>query len=129
MRVKRYMSAINRFLKWCSEEGELGARIRGPEPRAERRVLDVLSREEIQRIEDAAVSERDTLIVRVLADTGIRVGELRRLRATDLVSQGRERYLRTRGKGANERLVPMSWRKVETARNKGHTRGRSLGRA
>jgi integrase len=41
-------------------------------------VLDVLTREEIHRIEDAADTERDKLIVRVLADTGIRVGELRR---------------------------------------------------
>src|SRR3984893_15206986 len=28
--VKTYMAAINRFLKWCSDEGEL-ARLRGPE--------------------------------------------------------------------------------------------------
>src|SRR5256886_1268484 len=73
--VKTYMSAINRFLKWCSEEGELAA-LRGPEPKVGRRILDVLSREEIRQIEDAAVTDRDKLIVRVLADTGIRVGEL-----------------------------------------------------
>src|SRR5215472_10561575 len=105
--VKTYMSAINRFLKWCNDEGEL-ARLRGPEPRVERRLLDVLDRDEINRIEEAAVTERDKLIVRVLADTGIRVGELRRLRVTDLVSQGRERYLRVRGKGERDRLVPVT---------------------
>lgn len=105
--VKTYMSAINRFLHWCSEEGEL-ARLRGPEPRVERRLLEVLDRDEIRRIEEAAVTERDKLIVRVLADTGMRVGELRRLRVTDLVSQGRERYLRVRGKGERDRLVPIT---------------------
>jgi integrase len=105
--VKTYMSAINRFLRWCSDEGEL-TRLRGPEPRVERRLLDVLDRDEISRIEEAAVTERDKLIVRVLADTGIRVGELRRLRVTDLVSQGRERYLRVRGKGERDRLVPVT---------------------
>jgi integrase/recombinase XerD len=105
--VKTYMAAINRFLKWCSEEGEL-ERLRGPEPRVERKVLDVLTRSEIQAMEDAGVTERDKLIVRVLADTGLRVGELRRLRVTDLVSQTRERYLRVRGKGATERLVPLT---------------------
>ena len=105
--VKTYVSAINRFLKWCSDEGELG-RLRGPEPRVERRLLDVLDREEINRIEEAAATERDKLIVRVLADTGIRVGELRRLRVTDLVSQGHERYLRVRGKGERDRLVPVT---------------------
>jgi integrase/recombinase XerD len=105
--VKTYMSAINRFLAWCHEEGEL-AKLRGPQPTVERRVLDVLSREEIQRVEDAATTERDKLLVRTLADTGIRVGELRRLRVSDLLLQGRERYLRVRGKGAKERLVPIT---------------------
>jgi integrase/recombinase XerD len=102
--VKTYLSAVNRFLKWCSDEGEL-SKLRAPQPSVERKVLDVLNREEIRRIEDAADTERDRLIVRVLADTGIRVGELRRLRTTDLVAQGRERYLRVRGKGTKERLV------------------------
>jgi integrase/recombinase XerD len=94
-------------LRWCSDEGELG-NLRARQPSVERKVLDVLSREEIRRIEDAADTERDKLIGRVLADTGIRVGELRRLRTSDLVAQGRERYLRVRGKGAKERLVPVT---------------------
>ena len=47
--VKTYMSAINRFLGWCREEGEL-ARLREPQPSVDRRVLDGLTREEIQRI-------------------------------------------------------------------------------
>jgi site-specific recombinase XerD len=49
--VKTYMSAINRFLRWCTEEGELARAVRGPEPRVDRRLLDVLDREEINRIE------------------------------------------------------------------------------
>ena len=105
--VKTYLSAVNRFLRWCAEEGELD-KLRAPQPSVERKVLDVLTREEIRRIEDAAGTERDKLIVRVLADTGIRVGELRRLRTSDLVAQGRERYIRVRGKGAKERLVPVT---------------------
>jgi integrase/recombinase XerD len=105
--VKTYLSAVNRFLKWCSDEGEL-SKLRAPQSTVERKVPDVLTREEIRRIEDAADAERDKLIVRVFADTGIRVGELRRLRTTDLVAQGRERYLRVPGKGAKERLVPVT---------------------
>jgi len=112
--VKTYMSAINRFLKWCAEEEGL-ASLRGPEPKVERRILDVLTREEIGQIEEAAVTERDKLIVRVLADTGIRVGELRGLRIGDLVADGRERYLRIVGrnqgggaKGDSSRLVPIT---------------------
>jgi hypothetical protein len=37
------------------------------------------------------------------------VGELRRLRVNDLVSQNRERFLRVRGKGARERWHCFYW--------------------
>ncbi len=70
-------------------------------------VLEVLSSEEIQALEDAAMTERDKLIVRTLADTGIRVGELAKLRTADLTTQGRQQYLRVRGEGSKERLVPV----------------------
>jgi integrase/recombinase XerD len=70
-------------------------------------ILEVLSREEIAAMEDAARTERDKLIIRTLADTGIRVGELVKLRRSDLVTQGRQHYLRVRGKGSKERLVPI----------------------
>jgi integrase len=72
-----------------------------------RKLLDVLSRAEIQKLEDTAATERDKLLVRVLADTGIRVGELRGLRVGDIVSDGRQRYLRVGGK-TGERLVPLA---------------------
>jgi integrase len=36
----------------------------------------VLSRDEIRRLEDTANTERDKLVVRTLADTGLRLGEL-----------------------------------------------------
>jgi integrase len=57
-------------------------------------------------MEDAARTERDKLIVRVLADTGLRVDELLGMRTTDLIEQNRNYYLRARGKGAKDRLVP-----------------------
>ena len=57
-------------------------------------------------MEDAARTERDKLMVPVLADTGLGVDELLGLRTTDLVEQNRNYYLRVRGKGAKDRLVP-----------------------
>jgi len=68
----------------------------------------VLSREEIQQLEDAAGAERDGLIVRLLADTGIRVGELVQLRVRDVAERDRDPFLKVRGKGDRERLVPVS---------------------
>ena len=75
--------------------------------RTPRRVLTVLERDEIRAMEDAAGSERDKLIVRVLADTGLRLSELLGLTAGDLIEQGRDRYVKVMGKGSRERLVPL----------------------
>ena len=52
-------------------------------PKLGRPVKHILSREEIERLEDTARSERDKLIIRVFGDTGMRVGELVRLRTDD----------------------------------------------
>ena len=57
-------------------------------------------------MEHAARTERDKLIIRGLADTGLRVGELLGLRTNDLVEQNKNYYLHVRGKGAKDRLVP-----------------------
>jgi integrase len=67
--VHSYMRAINGFLSWARAQGE-GGSARGRLPSMRKQVLDTLSREEIQRMEDSADTERDKLIVRLLADTG-----------------------------------------------------------
>jgi site-specific recombinase XerD len=106
--VHSYVRAVRQFLKWAAKEGE-AVKGRPQLPRLTRRVLDVLSREEIERLEDAAPTERDKLIIRLLADTGIRVGELCGLRPEDIVrSQDRRTFLKVREKGSKERLVPLS---------------------
>jgi integrase len=69
----------------------------------------VLSREEITRLEDAAQNERDKLIIRVLADTGLRLGELLGLVPDDIRQEaGRRWYLKVKGKGDRERMVPIA---------------------
>jgi integrase len=117
--VHSYMRAINSFLTWARAQGEAST-ARGRLPSMRKRVLDTLTREEIQALEDAAQAERDKLIVRVLADTGLRLGELLALRANDIRAEagkhvlkvpGRERAGRSAwigGKGDRERLVPIS---------------------
>jgi integrase len=105
--VTTYAVALNTFFKWCAGESELPEGLKAPKPSMPRKLIDVLTRAEIQRLEDAAETERDRLMVRVLADTGIRVGELRRLRLGDVVIDGRQRYLRVGGK-TGERLVPLA---------------------
>ena len=95
------------FRRWAETEGEITERVRVPMKKLPRQLLEVLSSEEIRRMEDAARSERDELLVRTLADTGIRLGELLGLRAGDVVETSRGRYqLKVRGK-TGERLVPV----------------------
>lgn len=121
--IRSYLSAVNHFLRWGTREGELPAPVTAPQLRQERVLIDVLSRAEIDLLEAAASTERDKLFVRVLADTGMRLGELRGLRIDDLVLRGRERFLRVRGKGSRERLVPIQptlFARLE--RYLGHTR-------
>jgi integrase/recombinase XerD len=102
-----YARNVRLFLSWARAEGEK-ADAEVQLPKLAKRLVEVLDREEITRVEDAADSERDRLIVRLLADTGIRVGELVKLRLSDTVEHNKSYYLRVRGKGGRERLVPIS---------------------
>jgi len=102
-----YAKATKGFVAWAKSEGE---KVEGQVqlPRLPKRLVETLTRQEIQMLEDATSTERDALIVRVLADTGIRVGELVQLRLGDLQEQGRQPFVKVRGKGDRERLVPLS---------------------
>jgi site-specific recombinase XerD len=106
--VGSYLHSVNTFLKWCEREGEVAKAIKAATPKTPRRILPVLSREEINRMEGAAGNERDKLIVRVLADTGIRVAEEAGLHVHDLLERDRRDYLLIDGKGARQRLVPLT---------------------
>lgn len=106
--VRTYLRAINLCLKWAKSEGEaVPDRAVAPLPRLPKTLPEVLSRDQISAMEAAATTERDRLIVRLLADTGMRVGELVGLRTGDLLQRTRGSYLRLRGKGDRERLVPV----------------------
>lgn len=102
-----YIRHVRQFLNWARKEGETASEAKPQLPRLPRRVLDVLSREEIDQLEGAAQTERDKLIVRLLADTGIRVGELCALRVGDVTRHERGALLKIHGKGGKERLVPL----------------------
>jgi integrase/recombinase XerD len=104
--VHAYIRAVRGFLNWCQREGETIA-ARPSLPRLGRRVLDVLDRDEIKRLIAAAPSERDRLILAVLADCGLRSSELCRLDTGDIVRRDRQAFLLVHGKGSRERLVPL----------------------
>jgi integrase len=103
--VSSYLRTVNGFLSWARSEGErVTARARLP--KTPQRIVETLTRDEIATMEKVG-NERDALIVRLLADTGIRAGELAGLRLGDLIEHERTDYIRVRGKGDKERLVPV----------------------
>lgn len=106
--VYTYHRSVNQWVRWAREEGEATQkRARAPLPRVPRSLPDVLSRGEIATLEEAATAERDRPIVRLLADTGMRVGELVGLRTGDLIIRDRRTHLRVTGKGDRERQIPI----------------------
>ncbi len=109
--VRSYIRSIRVFLGWAAKADGGAATVGGSPrlPKAERRMFDVLSRDEIQRMENAAKAERDKLIVRVLADCGVRLGELLGLRVGDIQEPKRGEFaLKVHGKGDRDRLVPLA---------------------
>jgi site-specific recombinase XerD len=56
--VRSYLRQINVFLRWCEREGE-GAAATAQLPKVLRKLLAVLSRDEVQALEDAASRKVD----------------------------------------------------------------------
>ena len=94
------------FLTWAGRHGE-EVQALPQRPKVGKRHRDVLSREEIERMEKTAFNERDKLIVRLLADCGLRRNELIELKLDDVVRSQNRLVLRVRGKGDRDRRVPV----------------------
>src|SRR5262249_60865891 len=72
----------------------------------------VLAPEEVLRLIDAAQTPRDRAFLQVAYGCGLRLGELIHLRVTDIDSARMVIHVR-HGKGAKDRLVPLSRRLLE----------------
>ncbi|MEO8899260.1 MAG: tyrosine-type recombinase/integrase [Candidatus Dormibacter sp.] len=107
--VHSYMRAVNTFVAWANGQAGESITAKARLPTMARQVLDVLSRDEVIAMEDAATTERDKLIVRLLFETGIRLGELLALTGDDLqTTAGRSVLVVRHGKGDRGRLVPVT---------------------
>jgi site-specific recombinase XerD len=102
-----YVRAVRRFLSWAQKADMAPKDVAPARIAAKGKKLDVMSREEIARMESAAAAERDKLIIRLLGDCGLRLNELLTLEPDRLVEDGRDRYIKVLGKGDKERLVPV----------------------
>ena len=93
------------------------------------RIPEVLSTVEVDRMEDSIDLDkwegpRNRAIIEVLFACGLRVSELVALRLSDLLPA--EGYIRVTGKGAKERLVPISESAVDELRSWFYTRDRMV---
>jgi integrase len=104
--VATYIRPIRLLLNWASREGE-DVEARPQLPRRERPIRDILSRAEIEQLERAMTHERDRLIIRVFGDCGLRLEELSRLTAGDLIQASRRAHFRVHGKRDRIRDVPV----------------------
>jgi integrase/recombinase XerD len=109
-----YLRSVNQMLNWARKRGEVGE-AKAKLPQLKRQVIEVLTSKEVDRLEGACGLERDKLLVRLMADCGLRLNEALHLRPGDLIRQGRSYLLHIRAadrggaaKGGNERLVPCT---------------------
>lgn len=110
--IARY-KAVTQFAKWMEREGEAPnnplATLR--QPAGHRKVVDTLSEVEIRALiatckGQSLRARRDEAIIRLLADTGVRAGELLAMRGTD-INLTKGLAIVTRGKGGKGRIVPF----------------------
>jgi integrase/recombinase XerC len=115
--VAAYVKTANAFMNWMRRQGlEQEIAGRAHKPKLPERHVEILTDAEIRAMIKAA-NPRDALIVQLLAESGIRVGELVALRTQDLVEHDvvllngqREHQVGIRiiaGKGMKERFVPI----------------------
>lgn len=110
--VQSYIRGLRTFLKWLYDEKLIDENIcqKFKLPKATRKVIDVLSDEEISRLISTLSSSdwltvRNRLIVALMLDSGLRLNEVVTLQASSL--HIKDRYLIVTGKGDKQRTVPF----------------------
>ena len=112
MSVQNYVRGIRAFFSWVHREGYTEENVLAPlkPPKAPRKLVDVLTDEEVTRIlscldTDTSSGCRDMAMIVVYLDSGLRLSELAGLKLADAHID--QNYLKVMGKGAKERIVPI----------------------
>ena len=111
--LERRLSAIKGLHRFALREGYVDADPAQaiPLPKKPGRLPDVLSIDQVNALLDnvdtsTATGKRDATILEVLYGCGLRVSELVNMEFSQIMAD--EEFLRVRGKGDKERMVPMS---------------------
>lgn len=112
--IGNHLLALRRFCDWLVAEDEIDTNpLAGmQQPKLDRKVVEALSDDELRLLLKACegkrfTDRRDTAIVRLMMETGIRAGELVAM-AVDDVDLNRELAVIRRGKDGKGRVVPFS---------------------
>ena len=105
--------SIRRFSAWLTDEGELDSDplIGVRQPKLDRKVVEALTDDELKRLIKACqgkefTDRRDEAMVRLMAETGMRAGEVIGLEVAD-VDLDRGLVIVRRGKGGKGRIAPV----------------------
>lgn len=105
--------ALRRFAAWLADEGELDSNplLGVKPPKLDSKVVDALSDDQLRRLIKACsgkqlIDRRDEAIVRLMAETGLRAGEVIGMQVADVDLQEGRAVVR-RGKGGKGRVVPF----------------------
>ena len=110
--VQTYIRGLRAFLAWCYAEGYISENIpaRFKLPKAQRKTVDVLTDDEIQRLFSCfnlrtLIGARDFAICALMLDSGLRLNEVVTLERDGVhVAEG---YAIVNGKGNKQRIVPL----------------------
>lgn len=104
----RRFSTVRTFLRWLVRRGHLrrDPTVDIPSPKLPRRRPRARARDEIARLIDACPDSRARLIVTLMVQQCLRRGEVAALDIGDIDLHGE--YLRVVGKGAHERVLPIT---------------------
>lgn len=112
--VGNHLLALRRFCDWLAAEDEIPSNpLAGmQQPKLDRKVVEALSDDDLRALLKACegkrfTDRRDTAIVRLTMETGIRAGEVVAM-AVDDVDLTREPAVIRRGKGGEGRVIPFS---------------------
>lgn len=110
--VQSYCRGLRSFLSWLYSQGFISVDLCNnfSLPKASRKVIDVLTDEEISRIFLSLDSSdwlciRNSLIVSLMLDSGLRLNEVVTLRRDQI--NLKDKYLVVTGKGDKQRIVPF----------------------
>ena len=105
--IKIYVAGLRWYYQHIAEDIGLAQQI--PYPKEKPTLPQVLSREELTLIFDSCLNAKHRVMFRLLYSSGLRRGEILRLKVTDLMTRDGKCQLRiNRGKGGKDRFTVLS---------------------